>query len=192
MLDRPLSWKRFPPSEQPETFACLVDAGSLTDRLIASGRAFAVTPLRLGDDTAAPDEAPLAGIAPGEVMTVRHVALTLDDERVVMARSFCRRSCLVWLPVLDRGGRSLGLTLFSGEVERTSGPLEFATVGRGHPLFDLGRQGEDARSYPVRRCRFEMRGAPLVVCEVFLPRLEVALTTSPHRGGPGGTIAKHL
>ena len=178
------TWNLLPPPERPGTFACLMEPGSLTDRLIATGRAFGVTPLRLGEDAAAPDEAELLGIQPGEAMTVRHVALTLDGERVVMARSFCRRTCPVWFPILDRGGRSLGFTLFSGEVQLTRRALEFATIGAGHPLFALGQEGEAASTYPARRCRFEMEGAPMVVCEVFLPRLERSLASAPGRGIP--------
>jgi chorismate--pyruvate lyase len=179
-----MSWNLLPPPERPGTFACLMEPGSLTDRLIATGRAFGVVPLRLGEDAAAPDEARLLGIGAGEAMIVRHVALTLDGERVVMARSFCRRACPAWFPILDRGGRSLGFTLFSGEVELTRRALEFTTVGAGHPLFALGQEGEAAQSYPARRCRFEMQGAPMVVCEVFLPRLERSLATAPGRGIP--------
>ena len=176
------TWNLLPPPERPGIFACLMEPGSLTDRLIATGRAFGVTPLRLGEDMAAPDEAAQLGIAAGEAMTVRHVALTLDGERVVMARSFCRRACPAWLPVLDRGGRSLGFTLFSGEVQLTRRALEFATIAEAHPLLDLAREGEEAPSYAARRCRFEMQGAPMVVCEVFLPRLERSLATAPGRG----------
>jgi chorismate--pyruvate lyase len=56
------------------------------------------------------------------------------------------------------------------------GALEFAQPPAGHPLDDLaaGFSG-DPGGLPARRCRFELGGAPLVVCEVFLPALEDAL-----------------
>jgi chorismate--pyruvate lyase len=155
------------------------EPGSLTDRLIKTQRVFDVTVLRLGEDLAAADEAARLGIEVGVAIIVRHVALTLDGQRVVMARSFCRRACPVWLPILDRGSRSLGSTLFSDDTPRERGRLEYSMIGGRHPLFTLGQHGEAASVYAARRCRFEMRGAPMVVSEVFLPRLERALVTGP-------------
>jgi chorismate--pyruvate lyase len=165
------------PAEAPEaTLGCLMESGSLTERLIASGKRFAVEPLLLGMGAAHPDEAVPLRIQAGETITVRHVALTLDGTTVVTARSYCREGCAVWSPILDRGGRSLGFTLFSGEVAVTRGALEFATVAAGHPLFELARlRAPGVSVFPARRCRFEFDGAPLVVCEVFLPALEAQL-----------------
>ena len=165
------------PAEAPEaTLGCLMEPGSLTERLIATGKDFAVEPLLLGVGAAHPDECAPIGIQAGETMTVRHVALTLGGTTVVTARSYCREGCAVWSPILDRGGRSLGYTLFSGEVALTRGALEFATVAAGHPLFELARlRAPGVGMFPARRCRFELNGAPLVVCEVFLPALEAQL-----------------
>jgi len=170
------------PAEAPEaTLGCLMEAGSLTERLIGSGREFAVELLHLGRGAAHPDEAGPIGVAAGETMSVRHVALTLDGVTVVVARSYCRLECAVWLPILDRGGRSLGFTLFSGEVALTRGALEFAEAAAGHPLFELARlRADGVDRFPARRCRFELDGAPLIVCEVFLPALETQLASVKH------------
>lgn len=174
------SWGYIPPETTDLTLGCLMEPGSLTQRLMASRRRFAVRVLRFGMDAAAPDEAPLLGIMPGAAMTVRHVALELDGEPVVLARSFCRLDCPVWQPILDRGGRSLGLTLFSGEVAVSRGALEFILPQIGHPLDDLAAEFLDmAGASPARRCRFLLGGAPLVVCEVFLPALEDSLASAP-------------
>lgn len=170
-----LTWNQHPPPEHPGTFGCLTEPGSLTDRLIATKHEFTVTLLRFGEDVAAPDEAHLVGIRPGDAITRRHVALSLGGQRVVMARSFCRRACKTWYPILNRGSNSLGLTLFSSGVDLVRNALEFATVGPDHPLFTLAQEGEIAASFSARRCRFEMQDAPLVVCEVFLPGLEQRL-----------------
>jgi chorismate lyase len=169
-------WGWVPPEAPEATLGCLMEPGSLTERLIGSGKGFAVELLFLGDGVAHPDEAGSVGALPGEILGVRHVALTLDGTTVVTARSYCRQGCPVWFPILDRGGRSLGFTLFSGEVALTRGALEFASVAAGHPLFELARQrAPDVATFPARRCRFELNGAPLVVCEVFLPALEKQL-----------------
>ena len=173
------SWGYIPPETTELTLGCLMEPGSLTQRLMASRRHFAVSVLRFGADVAAPDEAPLLGILPGASMTVRHVALELDGEPVVLARSFCRLDCPVWQPILDRGGRSLGLTLFSGEVAVSRGALEFTLPPIGHPLDDLAAEFLDmAGVAPARRCRFVLGGAPMVVCEVFLPALEDSLSSA--------------
>lgn len=169
-------WTWIPPEAPVATLGCLTEPGSLTDRLIASGQRFAVEPLFLGDSAASADEAAALDDAASPVVTARHVALTLDGTTVVVARSICRRGCPVWPPILDRGGRSLGFTLFSGEVAVRRGPLEFALVEAGHPLFALAREraGEPHR-FAARRCRFTLDGAPLYVCEAFLPSLETRL-----------------
>ena len=177
-----LGWGWVPSAAPEATLGCLMEPGSLTERLMASGRRFAVEMLQLGTGLAHRDEAAPIGVAPGGAISVRHVALTLDDVAVVVARSYCRQDCPVWFPILDRGGRSLGFTLFSGEVALTRGPLEFAEAEGGHPLFELARtRAPGLARFPARRCRFELRGAPLVVCEVFLPALETQLATAqPH------------
>ena len=127
----------------------------------------------------------LVGIRPGDAITSRHVALTLGSQRVVMARSFRRRACKTWYPFLNRGSNSLGLTLFSSRIELARNALEFATVGPNHPLFTLAHEGEVAVSFSVRRCRFEMQGAPMVVCEVFLWGGDNALLMRRLRAWPG-------
>lgn len=175
-------WSWVPPMAPVATLGCVLEPGSLTERLIASCDLFAVELLHLGVGVAHPDEATQIGVAPGDAMSVRHVALNLDGTSGVMARSFCRADCPTWFPILDRGGRSLGFTLFSGEVALTRGPLEFAQIMAGHPLFELARmRAPGIARFPARRCRFELDGAPLVVCEVFLPALESQLAAATHR-----------
>lgn len=175
-------WCAEPPEVAPATRLCLTEPGSLTERLMASGQEFAVNVLYQGDGVAHGDEAALVGLAAGDTLTARHVALTLDGTTVVVARSFCRQGCAVWEPVLNRGRRSLGFTLFSGEVTVSRGALEYARIDRRHLLFALARSRDAmAEVYPARRCRFEMRAAALVVCELLLPALETRLS-SPATG----------
>jgi chorismate--pyruvate lyase len=176
------AWGYLPPDASPLTLGCLMESGSLTERLVGSGRRFSVRVLWFGPDAAASDEAPQLGLATGAPMTVRHVALQLDGEDCVVARSFCRLDCPVWQPILDRGGRSLGLTLFSGEVALIRGELEYALPPSGHPLHELAAACDaSAAGYPARRCRFVLDGAPLVVCEAFLPSLDACLATAQGR-----------
>lgn len=169
-------WRSEPPPAPPAIAGCLAEPGSLTDRLVATGRRFTVTPLFLGADIAHPDEAVPLALAAGAPVFARHVALALDGTVVVVARSLCPADCPVWPPILDRGGRSLGLTLFAPGSSVARGALAFATLRAGHPLYALaaGAAGLTG-TVPARRCRFVRDGAALTVAEAFLPVLETVL-----------------
>jgi chorismate lyase len=174
-------WAETPPAAMASglgdaMMACLLEPVSLTDRLIGSNRPFSVEVLFLGQlPPHADEQSQLVPPSPDNILA-RHVALNLSDTTVVVARSYCRWGCPVWTPVLDRGSRSLGFTLFSGEVAVQLGPLEFRPVAAGHPLFDLARQRDPVPGvFPARRRRFVLDGAAMVVCEVFLPRLEASM-----------------
>ncbi|MEO4029277.1 chorismate lyase, partial [Chromobacterium vaccinii] len=108
-------WRAAPPALPDSLLDCLTEPASLSLRLQAGGRRFAVTVLSQGEDRVQADEAEALDLAEGEPAYARHVLLTLDDAPVVFARSAARPDCPAWLPVLRRGSRSLGLTLF-GEL----------------------------------------------------------------------------
>lgn len=147
--------------------------GSLTDRLVATGLGFAVEQLYLGNDWATADEAELLGLSPDSLVIARHVALSLAGEIVVVARSLCAKGCEVWGPILDRGGRSLGLTLFGSDSTIRRDPLGFGTVASPHPLHRLAQaQCPGTTLFPARRGRFSLDGRALIVQEAFLPALE--------------------
>ncbi len=169
-------WLAEPPALSPALVACLTETGSLTERLMATGRAFAVTVLRQGLAGGHDDESAQLGLPKGAPQYVREVALTLDGVPVVFARSYCRPDCPVWLPVLDRGSRSLGLTLFGGLPQLCREPLHYALLPASHPLCASANLIIPAQTPPARRCRFLLDQAPMVVCEVFLPTLENLLS----------------
>ncbi|MBV8047350.1 MAG: chorismate lyase [Paludibacterium sp.] len=167
-------WALTPPPLSPAMQSCLTDDGSLTERLIATGRDFTVRVLYQGPSVAAPDENGLIGVETGAPVLARHVALLLDGVAVVVARSIARHGCPQWEPVLARGSRSLGLTLFGEDSAIIREPLHYCALSTGHPLFPLarGQDLEDAPRYAARRSNFLSHGAALNVCEVFLPVLE--------------------
>jgi chorismate--pyruvate lyase len=166
-------WRPEPPSCSPGVVGFLTEPGSLTDRLIATGLDFSVEQLYLGSDRATPDEADLLGLSPDSPVLARHVALSLGGDVVVVARSLCAAGCEVWSPILDRGGRSLGLTLFGIDSTISRGPLSFATISFPHPLFAIAQaMTADAARFPARRGRFSLHGRALIVQEAFLPALE--------------------
>lgn len=168
------TWSRQAPADDTPLARCIVDDGSLTACLMATGRAFAVRVLNQGESPAHPDEAACLDIAPGTLLYAREVALELDGIPVVVARSIARADCRQWLPVLQRGSRSLGLTLFGRESRIIRAPMYYRELVAGHPLFALAR-GVDpsaAPRYPARRSNFLQGHAALNVCEVFLPALK--------------------
>ncbi|TDR81453.1 chorismate--pyruvate lyase family protein [Paludibacterium purpuratum] len=170
-------WAGNPPHLSPAMRSCLTEEGSLTERLIATGHDFSVRVLYQGPSAAAPDEAGLIGLDAGAPLTARHVALMLDGVCVVVARSIARSGCPIWEPVLARGSRSLGLTLFDRSSEIIRAPLHYRELHPGLALFNLARGLDlsDASRYAARRSNFILDAAALNVCEVFLPVLETFL-----------------
>jgi chorismate--pyruvate lyase len=168
------SWNPHPPRAAPALTRWLTDQGSLTERLIATGQPFSVRVLHQGADSAQDDEAALIGLAPGAGLHARQVALELDGLCVVVARSITRLDSRSWISLLERGRRSLGLTLFGPDHRIVRKPLLYREIQPDHPLFILAR-GQDpsqATRYPARRSNFILDGAALNVCEIFLPALE--------------------
>jgi chorismate--pyruvate lyase len=165
-------WQTTPPALAPEVRRCLTGRGSLTERLRATGHRFAVVPQAQGPAAPYPDEIGLLGTG---APWVREVTLTLDEVPVVIARSLCRSDCPVWRPILDRGARSLGLTLFGGELAITRHALHYRMLDATHPWFALAAALGIAAPLPARRCGFELDGHLLYVCEAFLPALETFL-----------------
>ncbi|WP_434633459.1 chorismate--pyruvate lyase family protein [Chromobacterium sp. CV08] len=165
-------WRSAPPALPASVLDCLTEPASLSLRLQAGGRRFAVTVLHQGEDRVQADEADALGLAEGQPMYARHVLLTLDDVPVVFARSAARPGCPDWLPLLQRGSRSLGLTLFGELAGLSREPLRYGLLAAGHPLAAAAAQTQAAAGYPARRCRFLLGGSPLLLTELFLPSLE--------------------
>lgn len=165
-------WQEYPPAATPAIAACLTEAGSLTERLMASGRRFGIHALYQGNNTAFSAETSLLAIAPQAMLYARHVVLLLDDIPVVVARSVCRPACPQWSRLLDRGSQSLGTTLFGGLPALERGALQFSTQQAPDALHKLASAYTAAETLVARRCLFTLHDAPLLVSEVFLPELE--------------------
>ncbi len=161
-------WLAAPPANHPVR-PLLAHDGSLTDRLKASGLPFSVEVAAWYTGPARADEARTLAVAAGSTLWIREVWLRLAERRVVWARSVSASER--WLPVLDRGGVSLGLTLFGGDPAIARSPLEFAAVT---PCMAL-HPGAGYPSLWARRACFVLEGAPMLVHEVFLPDCEIAL-----------------
>jgi chorismate lyase len=146
----------------------LTDNGSLTGQLVASGRGeFRVQRLYQGWEVPLPSERRLLGLPPRQLALVREVALLMDSNAVVFARSiFPIRSLLGSLAHLRRlHNTSLGAILFKHPGMHRS-PFELARMAGNSDYLPSGlRQSTPAWG---RRSRFQIGGKKLLVSEVFL------------------------
>ncbi|WP_239690825.1 chorismate--pyruvate lyase family protein [Chromobacterium sphagni] len=165
-------WRCAPPALPAPIRDCLTEPASLSLRLQAGGRRFAVQVLDQGDSRALADEADALGLPAGAPLYARHVLLTLDETPVVYARSATRHNCPAWMPVLLRGSRSLGLTLFGELPQLRREALHYQLLAASHPLAEAAAVARAATEYPARRCRFLLDDAPLLLTELFLPTLK--------------------
>jgi len=168
----------------------LTDNGSLTGQLVASGRgAFRVQRLYQGWEVPLPSERKLLALPPRQVALVREVALLLDSEVVVFARSIFPIASLVGsLAHLRRlHNSSLGAILFKHPGMHRD-PFELALMpGHSDYLPPALRQAAPAWG---RRSRFEIAGKKLMVSEVFLqPFTPWQAALSVHRSQRGKVSA---
>lgn len=153
---------------EPRRRAWLTDNGSLTARLMNSGHGeFSVQRLYQGWEVPLPSERTLLELPARQLALVREVALILDSEAVVFARSVFPISSLTGsLAHLRRlQNKSLGAILFKHPGMRRY-PFELA-----HMAGDCDYLPENLKqATPAwgRRSRFEIAGKRLMVSEVFL------------------------
>lgn len=167
-------WTHLAPPHADPWRPWLTFPGSLTWRIVAHSRRFEVEVvarrLRFPND----DEYRVLGRPAHKLAYVREVVLHADGAPVVMAHSIVARADLrgVWRPVAGLGTRPLAEVLFSDRRVRR-GPFEFARVGPRHPLGARAREllGRRFGTLRARRSLFHLRGRPLMVTEVFLPRI---------------------
>jgi len=146
----------------------LTDNGSLTGQLVASGQGeFRVQRLYQGWEVPLPSERRLLDLPPRQLALVREVALWLDSNAVVFARSIFPISSLVGsLAHLRRlHNTSLGAILFKHPGMHRS-PFDLAHMAGNSDYLPPGLQ----QSEPAwgRRSRFQIGGKKLMVSEVFL------------------------
>ncbi len=152
----------------PDLRSWLLDNGSLTTRLIESRKGvFSVKRLYQGWEVPLRSERRLLALPPRQIALVREVALLLDDNVAVFARSiFPITSLNGSLAHLRRlQNKSLGAFLFKHPRMRRY-PFELSLMpGNSDYLPEHLRQPEPAWG---RRCRFEIGEKKLMVSEIFL------------------------
>jgi chorismate--pyruvate lyase len=167
-------WLREPLCPDAGLRRWLIDRGSLTERLRERCREFAVEVTRQGAGEPCRDERGLIGVRPGERALVREVRLVCDGRPMVFAHSVLDRTGLrgPWRMLSGLGSRPLGAALFADPRTRRY-PLRFAQLTARHPLYGpaCAAARERPRSLWARRSLFVAGASPLLVTEVFLPRL---------------------
>lgn len=152
----------------------LFDRGSLTQRIQKHCSDFTVRGVHCGLAHIAHDESALLGISPRHLAYTREVFLYADDRPVVFAHSTlaCRHLRGAWSAVRKLGNKPLGALLFAHPlVERKE--LHYQALRRMHPLYRRATAilSEPPKKLWARRSLFYLHGAPLLVTEVFLPKI---------------------
>lgn len=170
--------------------AWLTDDGSLTGRLIDLGRGeFRVRRLYQGWQVPLPSETKLLALPSRQLALVREVALQLDQQTVVFARSV--------FPVSSLTGSLAHLRRLQN---KSLGAILFRHPGMHRCPFELARMAGDSGYLPSalhqdepawgRRSRFEIQGKQLMVSEVFLqPFTPWPAVLSVHRSQRGKVSA---
>ncbi|MBI5780595.1 MAG: chorismate lyase [Rhodocyclales bacterium] len=156
----------------------LAERGSLTARIRAHCRDFAVRRLFEGWGRPYPDEAIALDVPVWERVRVREVALLADGAPVVFARSLATRQGLryPWRLLQRIGNRPLGAALFTdptvhrGTVQTARLDVRDPRYHRASALYPATPPGLWAR-----RSLFWRAGAPLLVSEVFLPPIDLLI-----------------
>ncbi len=153
----------------------LIDQGSLTARLKkVSKESFRVRLVDQGWGRALYSEGVLLGMRRGETAVVREVELLIDGVPWVFARTV--------IPASSMRGPSRRLTMLGtkplGEVlfadPRTHRiVMEIASLRSRHNLYKKAVMGLDTKPEQLwgRRTLFQLSGSPLLVNELFLPRV---------------------
>ncbi len=152
----------------------LIDTGSLTARLKARYRDFAVRQVLLKNAKALTDELILLALKTNQHALIREVLLMGNQQPVVFAHSVLPHASLrgAWRGLGKLGNQPLGAALFANpKVKRT--PLEYKKLPRHHPI--SMRVAEHMLNVPTvlwaRRSVFQLNCARILVTEVFLEQL---------------------
>jgi chorismate--pyruvate lyase len=150
----------------------LLDAGSLTQRMLDACDAFNVELLSLGRGRPQLNEAQAMGLAPTQSTLVRHVFLRCDNKPVVFARTLIPDSTLTGAErrLAHLGNKPLGAVLFADPHMQRS-EVQIARICPGQKLFNEATQRMQKKPQCIwgRRSMFWLNDKPLLVNEIFLP-----------------------
>lgn len=167
-------WEKLLPADAGGYAPWLRDRGSLTRRVQQRCAEFNVRNVCSHLALAARDETALLGLPLRQKIYTREVLLYADGAPVVFAHSVVGAHHLrgAWHALQSLGSRPLGALLFAHPlVERA--PLRYKLLKPQHTLYRRAAAALDAAPARLwaRRSLFTLHGAPLLVTEVFLPRI---------------------
>jgi chorismate--pyruvate lyase len=166
-------WRRWPAGASAPWRDWLLSRGLLTRRIEARCEKFSVRLLFQGAARAGADERAL-GESRARLVLVREVSLRCENTPVVFAHSIAGLRHLrgPWRALSTLGSRPLGAALFDNPRVRRH-PMRFRKLSSRHALHHKASR-EAGRPLPplwARRTLYTLRGAPILVTEVFLPAL---------------------
>lgn len=174
------TWRTFLPNIEAGYAPWLRDRGSLTSRIQQRCDSFNVRNVCNRLMPAAYDETALLGLPQQQKIYTREVFLLADNQPVVFAHSVVVPQHLrgAWQSLQHLGNRPLGALLFAHPLVQRA-PLRYRVLKPNHPLYRRAAAVLDLPPHKLwaRRSLFTLHGAPLLVTEVFLPR--VLLLTDP-------------
>ena len=168
--------RRLPHADlDPDLSTWLFDSSSLTERLIAAcDGSFSVQVLNQGWSRALLNEANILGMRRSRRALVREVHLLCNGEPWVFARTVIPPHTLKGRlrRLAKLGKKPLGAVLFADKsMERME--MEIACIEPGQQLYQLATYHLAISSQPIwgRRSVFRLNNRPLIVSEIFLPRI---------------------
>lgn len=173
-VDPSSAWHPVPVGASAEIRWWLQHRESLTRLIQARSWQFHVEPVFQRLATACIDELAIMNLRRLEQAMVREVYLYSDQMPVVFAHSVIKKEYLqgAWRSLSSLGNQSLGSMLFSNPlIQRTA--FSFKKLKSGHPLYDRACRKLEARpaSLWARRSLFTLQMQPILVTEVFLPKI---------------------
>jgi len=165
-------WHTFLPDFKAGYAPWLHNNGSLTQRIRQRCAQFDVHNLYDGLMIASHDETALLGLPSQKKVYAREVFLLADEHPVVFAHSVVAPHHLrgAWQSLQHLGSRPLAALLFAHPLVQRA-PLHYRTLKANHPLYRRAIVTLDTPppTLLARRSLFSLRGAALLVTEVFLP-----------------------
>ena len=167
-------WHPLPACSDARLRRWLLDRGSLTRRIQLRCDNFRLDVLSQRMAAILPDERAAIGLFRGAHCLEREVSLNCGQDRLVFAHSVVSPRALhgPWRMLSRLGARPLGAALFADpRIQRHA--LRFRQLNVRHALYHRASRLLAARPAHLwaRRSLFVLRGAPLLVTEVFLPAI---------------------
>lgn len=159
----------------------LFDRTSLTKRLQDLCSRFSIKVLDQGWDTPMLNEARALGISTSRNALIRQVHLLCDDQPWVYARTVIPAKTLIGCQrrLASLGTKSLGAVLFADKSMRRE-EIHIARITPGQQIYVAALAHVPHETTPIwgRRSVFRLHRHPLLVSEVFLPKISYCKNTT--------------